>query len=210
MTEHKNIHMALASAQAEMMPPEKNAENPAFKRNGVAMKYADLHSVVESVRGPLTKHGISWGWSVVEFAGGLAVQCRLTHGQSETFVSCAVPMYVDRNNMHGLKSADTYAKRISLESVTGQAPADDDDGNAAAQAAPKDAPKRQPAPDAERIANACEYLTAADDLADLRARWSNLPKDVQALPAVVSAKDARKAALETPPADDLGGDFIPH
>jgi hypothetical protein len=47
-------------------------------------------------------------------------------------------------------------------------------------------------------------------MVDLRKRWSNLPKDVQALPAVVSAKDARKSALETPPADDLGGDQIPY
>ena len=65
-------------------------------------------------------------------------------GASATAIDCPVPMIVDRNNMHGLKSATTYAKRIGLESVSGIAP-EDDDGNAASAAAPKPektAPKR--------------------------------------------------------------------
>jgi hypothetical protein len=61
------------------------------------------------------------------------------HGASDTHRKCPVPLFVDRNNMHGLKSAITYAKRIGLESVTGQAPGDDDDGNAAAEAPGKSA-----------------------------------------------------------------------
>ena len=149
---HKNVHQALAAAQAEMQPPEKNATNPAFKRDGKPLKYADLTSVVESVRGPLTKHGIDWGWRSVEFMGGLAMEAVLTHGETETEITCAVPMYVDRNNMHGLKSAYTYAKRIGLESVTGQAPADDDDGNVASEAPPPRQEQRRdntPAPAAK-------------------------------------------------------------
>jgi hypothetical protein len=38
--------------------------------------------------------------------------------------------------MQGFKSATTYAKRIGLESLSGVAP-EDDDGNAAAKAAPR-------------------------------------------------------------------------
>ena len=140
---HKNVHQALAAAQAEMQPPEKNATNPAFKRDGKPLKYADLTSVVESVRAPLTRHGVSWGWRSVEFMNGLAMEAVLTHGETETEITCVVPMYVDRNNMHGLKSAYTYAKRIGLESVTGQAPADDDDGNVASEAPPPRQEQRQ-------------------------------------------------------------------
>jgi DNA-binding transcriptional MocR family regulator len=44
---------------------------------------------------------------------------------------------VDKNNMQGMKSATTYAKRIGLESLSGVAPDTDDDGNAAAKAAPR-------------------------------------------------------------------------
>ena len=60
----------------------------------------------------------------------------LVHGASETSVSCDVPLIINKNDMQGMKSATTYAKRIGLESLTGIAP-EDDDGNAAAKAAPK-------------------------------------------------------------------------
>ena len=59
----------------------------------------------------------------------------LAHGESETMIECDVPLIVSKNDMQGMKSATTYAKRIGLESVTGVAP-EDDDGNEAANAAP--------------------------------------------------------------------------
>jgi hypothetical protein len=60
----------------------------------------------------------------------------LVHGASGTEISCDVPLIINKNDMQGMKSATTYAKRIGLESLTGIAP-EDDDGNAAAKAAPK-------------------------------------------------------------------------
>lgn len=203
MTEHTSIYAALAKAQSEMGKALKSAANPHFKS-----RYADLAEVMDACLPALNSNGIAVFQPMRETDGARYVVTILAHASGET-IECAVPLIVQKNDMQGLGSAITYARRYGLMSMAGIAP-EDDDGNAAAQAAPKPEPKRQPAPDAERIANACEYLTAADDLADLRARWSNLPKDVQALPAVVSAKDARKAALENPPADDLGGDQIPY
>jgi hypothetical protein len=52
-----------------------------------------------------------------------------------------VPLIVNKNDMQGMKSATTYAKRIGLESLTGIAP-EDEDGNAAAKAAPKVEPSK--------------------------------------------------------------------
>jgi dissimilatory sulfite reductase (desulfoviridin) alpha/beta subunit len=49
---------------------------------------------------------------------------------------CDVPLIVDKNNMQGMKSATTYAKRIGVESLAAIA-ADDDDGNAAAKSPPR-------------------------------------------------------------------------
>ena len=215
MTDHKSIAAALAAAQSEMKPPEKNAENPAFKRDGKPMKYADLTSVVESVRAPLTKHGICWGWRSVEFMNGLAMECYLKHGASDTELACAVPMHLDRETMHGLKSAYTYAKRIGLESLTGQAPADDDDGNAASEHMAKSAPaprqQAKPAPDRSDAAEkAKEYLSEADTVADLAERWGKLPKETQRIPAVISAKDARKAELTLPAQSPITDDHIPY
>jgi len=67
---------------------------------------------------------------------GAVMRTMLVHGASETSVSCDVPLIINKNDMQGMKSATTYAKRIGLESLTGIAP-EDDDGNAAAKAAPK-------------------------------------------------------------------------
>jgi hypothetical protein len=207
-TKHANIFAALAAAQSHMQPPEKNAENPAFKRDGKALKYADLSSVVESIRKPLTDHGIAWGWRQVMLGDQLAWECWLHHGATSTETSCAVPLYVDRNNMHGLKSAITYAKRIGLESVSGQAPADDDDGNLAAEAAPKPAQRQAPAgPDPREVEQAKAIMLSAPSLDALKAAFLALPKPIQQ--AVTDQKDTRKFELENLTADDLAGDAIP-
>jgi hypothetical protein len=212
---HANVHVALAAAQAAMKAPEKNAENPAFKRDGKPMKYADLSSVVESIRKPLTDNGLTWGWRS-EYAAdaGLWVWTAfIAHGESGTEVCCAVPINASTGNNHAFKSAVTYAKRIGLESVSGQSPGDDDDGNASAGVV--DAPRVSPASAHEKaVAEAIDRLAIADTLDELRHVFTSLPKPIAADPRVIKAKDARKDALAAPAADqpaaDLGGDKIPY
>jgi hypothetical protein len=217
---HANVYVALAAAQAEMTPPEKNAENHAFKRDGKAMKYADLSSVVASIRAPLTRHGLAWGWRMVVLPElGMAWEAYIHHGASGTEVSCAVPI-PNSANSQAMKSNITYAKRISIESVSGQAPADDDDGNAAAAAAPRQdtrpaprAPAHRPDPSHDRPSpadHAISALGAAETLDALAAIWRDLPTSLRALPEVIGAKDNRKAALAAPVADPVTEDEIPY
>jgi hypothetical protein len=142
MSEHKNIYMALCAAQAGMGKVTKGSVNPAFKS-----RYADLSDVVSVVVPALTEQGIAMYHSMVSYDGGMAMRTTLSHGATDTHIHCEVPLIVDRQNMQGMKSATTYAKRIGLESLTGIAPDTDDDGNAAAKAAPK--PEQKPAPMAE-------------------------------------------------------------
>jgi len=141
MTEHKNIYMALCAAQANMGKVTKGSVNPAFKS-----KYADLADVVSVAVPALTEQGIAMYHSVIRDEHGTAMRTTLSHGATDTHIHCDVPMIVDKQNMQGMKSATTYAKRIGLESVTGIA-AEDDDGNAAGKAAPKVEP---PAPISEQ------------------------------------------------------------
>ena len=143
---HKNIFVALAAAQAEMEMVAKGAINPAFKGEGKpkGTPYADLADVVTAVKGPLNSHGIAFFHQFIPGEGLHIMRTVLVHGESDSRIECDVPLVVDRQNMQGMKSATTYAKRIGLESVTGVAP-EDDDGNAAAAAAPKNEPRRQPA-----------------------------------------------------------------
>ena len=190
---------ALAKAQAEMGKALKHNTNPAFRS-----KYADLGSVMDACLPALNKHGIAVVQPTVDDADGRYVETVLLHESGET-LRCRVPLIVQKNDMQGYGSAVTYARRYGLMCMAGIAP-EDDDGNAAAQAAPKreDAP-RSPSP----AQIAADALASADTLDALIAIWRDLPAGVKATPAVIAAKDARKTEL-TPAADDMGGDGIPY
>lgn len=136
ITEHKSIYAALAAAQSAMGPALKQAVNPAFKS-----KYADLASVMEACLPALTANGICVMQPTGEDEQGRYVKTILAHVSGET-VECRVPLIVSKNDMQGYGSAVTYARRYGLMSMAGIAP-EDDDGNAASKAPPKDEPKRQ-------------------------------------------------------------------
>lgn len=159
----KNIYIALVAAQAEFGPLVKGSVNPHFKS-----RYADLADLVETVRPALTKHGLAYFHSM-NTAGELHLMGTiLAHGESDTKIECWVPLIVDKQNMQGMKSATTYAKRIGLESVTGIAP-EDDDGNAAAKAAPRN--QNNPRPDTSTVdqAEVDKWVKAIADILDTDA-----------------------------------------
>ena len=129
MSEH-NIYTALAAAQKNMGKAVKGSVNPHFKS-----KYADLADVMQVALPALSEQGIAAWHSVTILEGTQCMRTTLSHGASDTHISCDVPLIVNKGDMQGMKSATTYAKRIGIESVTGIAP-EDDDGNAAASAPP--------------------------------------------------------------------------
>lgn len=135
MTDHKSIASALAAAQMQMGKALKQSSNPHFRS-----KYADLGSVMDACLPALNAVGIA----VVQPAGeddfGRFVETRLIHGNSGETLTCKVPLIVAKNDMQGYGSAVTYARRYGLMAMAGIAP-EDDDGNAAAKAAPKQQPK---------------------------------------------------------------------
>ena len=140
MTDHKNIYMALAAAQSEMGTVKKGSVNSGFKS-----KYADLADVVATVSPALNAQGIAFFHVPASQGDQWVMRTVLAHGATDTQVSCDVPLIIGKNDMQGYKSASTYAKRIGLESLTGVAP-EDDDGNAAAKAAPRYMPTVSVAP----------------------------------------------------------------
>lgn len=204
--DHKTIFAALAAAQMEMGRALKDTNNPAFRS-----KYADLASVMDACMGALNKHGICVMQPTGEDDAGRYVKTILAHTSGET-VECRVPLIVAKNDMQGYGSAVTYARRYGLMSMAGIAP-EDDDGNAAAKAAPlvEDKPARKAAP-TPAILSGIDYINEADSLDDLKARWNNLPTAVKAEADVMAAKEAAKTRLSSQPAPaaDLGGDAIPY
>lgn len=126
MTETIKISAALAKAQAEMGKALKDSDNPHFKS-----KYADLGSVMDACLPALNKYGIAVIQPfVTDEINGRAVKTVLIHESGET-LECAVPLIFGKNDMQGLGSAMTYARRYGLMCMAGIAP-EDDDGNAAA------------------------------------------------------------------------------
>lgn len=130
MTDHKNIYAALAAAQMQMGRAVKDSQNPAFRS-----KYADLASVMDACMAALNGNGIAVFQPTVDEDGQRYVKTILAHVSGET-LECRVPLIVQKNDMQGFGSAVTYARRYGLMGMAGIA-ADDDDGNAAAKAAPK-------------------------------------------------------------------------
>jgi hypothetical protein len=126
----KELAGALSKAQGEIKGALKDTDNPFFKS-----KYADLASVVEAIRAPLAKHGIAYvQLTVPSEKEEVQVETVLMHESGE-WVSGIIAVPVSKGDAQGYGSALTYARRYGLSAAVGVAP-EDDDGNAAAKAAP--------------------------------------------------------------------------
>jgi hypothetical protein len=123
-TDIESIYSALAKAQTEMGKALKSATNPHFRS-----KYADLGAVMDACLPALNKHGISVIQPMVESEFGRGVKTLFLHTSGES-VENIVPLIVGKQDMQGLGSAYTYARRYGLMGLAGIAP-EDDDGNAA-------------------------------------------------------------------------------
>ncbi len=118
---------ALAKAQAVMAGASKDNLNPHFKS-----KYADLASVWDACRKPLSDNGLS----VVQTAtasddGRVGVETMLMHSSGQ-WLSEVLLMRPVKDDPQGVGSCVTYARRYALAAVAGVAP-EDDDGNAASR-----------------------------------------------------------------------------
>ncbi len=121
-----NISKALVDAHKEISHPVKDAKNPHFKND-----YATLESVIDASKPALLKYGII----TIQSVSSKSLITRLQHVSGEYYES-ELELLVDKNNMQGLGSAITYARRYSLAAMLNISQADDD-GNSAASAAPQ-------------------------------------------------------------------------
>jgi hypothetical protein len=140
------LALALSKAQGQMKFAAKDAANPFFKS-----KYADLASVIEAIKVPLSANGIAFVQATDFEDNAVIVETVLMHESGE-WISGKLRMQPTKNDPQGVGSAVTYAKRYGLQALAG-VPSDDDDGNAATglqgapqQQAPKPAPAPKPTP----------------------------------------------------------------
>ncbi|MFA5234548.1 MAG: ERF family protein [Sulfurimonas sp.] len=151
----KNLVMALVKAQGEFQPIKKDTVNPFFKSN-----YANLESVVEGTKQPLLNNGLCviQTFGVVE--GKSTLKTSLYHTSGE-FIEGQQLIDVNSADPQKLASASTYARRYGLMAILGIA-AEDDDGNTASQAKPKETAKPAAKPEDKEAFN-----KETDEQADL-------------------------------------------
>ena len=115
---------ALAKAQGEIVGASKNSENPFLKS-----RYADLASVWEACRLPLSKNGLAVTQLVGNADGTVVVESLLMHSSGE-WVMSRLSLKSVKDDPQGMGSAITYARRYALAAIVGVSP-EDDDANAA-------------------------------------------------------------------------------
>src|ERR1043165_2619156 len=104
------LFAALAKAQGEIEGAKKDSDNPTFQS-----RYADLESVWSACRAPLTQNGLSIWQHVIHGADGRAyLQTTIAHVSGQTLSDDGIPLLLGRQDMQGLGSALTYARRYGL------------------------------------------------------------------------------------------------
>ncbi len=120
--ELKDLATALCKAQAAIEGASKDSTNPHYNS-----KYADLASIWDACRKPLTDHGLS----IVQMPSYdsetqvVTVETVLLHSSGQRITS-ALGAPVPKTNAQGVGSVITYLRRYALAAVVGVAPEDDD------------------------------------------------------------------------------------
>jgi hypothetical protein len=137
---------ALAKAQGQMGGAKKDAVAEVQYGTGPVRKraYADLASVWDAIRAPLSANGIAIIQTTESVQGGICVVTLMAHASGE-WIRSRLSMPASKNDAQGYGSALTYARRYSLMAIVGIAP-EDDDGEEATRAPQQQRQERAPAP----------------------------------------------------------------
>lgn len=111
---------ALVAAQARIEGAARDAKNAHLGNT-----YADLSSIWEACRGPLTENGFAVSSAIEETERGLLLRTTLRHTSGEWLAS-VFPIAADPAKPQAIGSAITYGRRYTLAALVGVCPADDD------------------------------------------------------------------------------------
>lgn len=119
------VAAAFVAAQSELGHAPKDSTNPHFKS-----KYADLATVIETVRPVLAKHKLAVLQRSLPCDSGIRLQTVLLHESGEYIADEGMHSPLQKQDAQAVGSATTYLRRYGLAALLGVAQ-DDDDGNAA-------------------------------------------------------------------------------
>ena len=118
----KELASALCKAQDAMGGAVKGKANPFFKS-----KYADLGAIIQAIKEPFAKNGLSYTQFPIENEGRIGIETILMHSSGE-WISQSFTVQLTKQDAQGAGSAITYCRRYGLQAVAG-IPSEDDDGN---------------------------------------------------------------------------------
>lgn len=127
-TQSQNISelaKSLVKFQAEIKPVKRENENPFFKS-----KYADLASIWDAIREPLSKNGLAVVQTNHPNDGGVILETMLIHVSGE-WIKSIVKMHPVKTDPQSFGSCQTYARRYGLSAMLGIATEEDDDAHVA-------------------------------------------------------------------------------
>jgi len=170
----KELAAALSKAQGLFDHAKKDVSNAFFKS-----KYADLASVIDAAKKPLSEHGLAVVQVVDVSDDGITyLETTLMHSSGE-WINGRYPILPIKSDPQSFGSALTYARRYAFSAMTGIA-ADDDDGNAASQGT-------------NELSGYQDLLLKSKTIAELKTNWESIPLDKQ--PALTGFKQRRYREL---------------
>ena len=167
MNQSENINelaAALAKAQGEMQPVYKD-KKVAFdtqKNDKVKYKYADLASVWDSCRQPLSAHGIAVVQTMEPKEGLWVLTTTLVHASGQ-WMKSMLPINVNAAPT-ALGSSISYMRRYALCAMVSIAP-EDDDGQEASKEYEKQSVQRPQQPEQRQERNDISDKIAANEVA---------------------------------------------
>ena len=145
---------ALVNVQKVLEGAKKDSTNPFFKS-----KYADLSSVWEACRKPLTANGLAVIQTMDALDGNdLIIETILVHISGE-WIGGHLALKPVKDDPQGIGSAITYGRRYALAAIVGVCPEDDDAEQAMSRANPPKATSQAP----QRIEQASETTSKGSD-----------------------------------------------
>ena len=124
----KNLAGALCETQKTELFALTSKKNPFFKS-----KYADLSSVWDAIRLPLTSNGLAITQTFAnDNTDGVTIETTLMHISGE-YISGSLHIKPEKNTPQGAGSAITYGRRYALMAIIGISPEDDDGERAMAR-----------------------------------------------------------------------------
>lgn len=169
---------AMVKVQSEIEDPTKNRQ--ADRGRGGTYRYADLPTVLDSVRPVLVKHGLTVMQFPCELGESPALTTLLVHCSGD-WLETTMRIRPGDSSPQSVGSALTYARRYALLSLCGVAADDDDDGKAASQPSRRQQPEHAPEPvDVKAVARFVGLFAKVTDEAGYKSVCEQIAAGVQA------------------------------